>query len=68
MDAVIFICICLFFVIRQMNEGESNETALDHIQKEDVTRTAKLNDNFYEDENAFMDIAHALGFPTGNQS
>ena len=27
------------------------------------SRVSKLNENFYEDQDAFMHVAHALGFP-----
>lgn len=65
MDAVIFISICLYIVVKQMNTVDEVVTDFENMEVEDVTRVAKLNDNFYEDENAFMDIAHVLGFPAG---
>ncbi|MCM1219026.1 MAG: hypothetical protein NC548_31475 [Lachnospiraceae bacterium] len=66
MDAVIFICICLFFVIKQLNGVETNETAVNNIEVEDTTRIAKINDSYFEDDYAFMDIASQLGFPKGS--
>lgn len=66
MDAVIFICICLFFVVKELQTADTNETVIENIQKEDTARVAKLNESFYEDTDAFMDIAHALGFPAGD--
>ena len=66
MDAAIFIIISLVFVLMQVSKEDTNSEVLEHIEKEDMTRTAKLNDSFYEDPDAFMDIAHALGFNVGN--
>lgn len=65
MDAVIFISICLYIVVKQMNTVDEVSTDFENMEVEDVTRVAKLNDSFYEDDNAFMDIAHVLGFPAG---
>ena len=66
MDAVIFISITLFLVIAQLNAPATtvaSETDAADFQPEDTTRTAKINDSYYEDPDAFMEIAHALGFP-----
>lgn len=65
MDAVIFISICVLFVVKQLQSVDTTEEVLDKMEREDLTRVAKLNDSFYEDPDAFMDIAHALGFPAG---
>ena len=47
--------------------GKEAETptqkAIDEMEVEDVTRTAKLNESFYEDPNAFSEIINALGYP-----
>lgn len=66
MDAVIFISITLFLVIAQLNApatAVASQADATDFQPEDVTRTAKINELYYEDPDAFMEIAHALGFP-----
>lgn len=66
MDAVIFIAIALVIALRAVqNSGTSGDVI--EVEAEDTTRVAKLNDNFYDDPDAFMDIAHALGFPKERQ-
>ena len=63
MDAVIFITFALILTVIQkdVKDNKDIKTVNDYMP-EDTTRTAKLNDSFYEDEDAFMEIAHALGF------
>lgn len=63
MDAVIFITFALILTVMQkdVKDNKDIKTVKDYMP-EDTTRTAKLNDSFYEDEDAFMEIAHALGF------
>lgn len=63
MDAVIFITFALILTVMQkdIKDNKDIKTVKDYMP-EDTTRTAKLNDSFYEDEDAFMEIAHALGF------
>lgn len=63
MDAVIFITFALILTVMQkdVKANKDIKTVKDYMP-EDTTRTAKLNDSFYEDEDAFMEIAHALGF------
>jgi len=67
MDALLFMLLTLFIVIRKMFEPEKI-TDNDIIEK-NVTehRIAKLNDSYYEDPNAFSEIINALGFPKGGQ-
>lgn len=63
MDAVIFIIVALIWTVK-MSDTKSNDeikTVKDYAP-EDTTRVAKINDSFYEDPDAFMEIAHALGF------
>lgn len=63
MDAVIFISIALvMFTMQVLHPKASAEDSEEYIA-EDVTREAKLNETFYEDEDAFSEIIHALGFP-----
>lgn len=61
MDMVIFLLISVYIVYTHMSKP-SSEVIKTKIEKEDTTRVAKLNPDFYEDSDAFMDIAHELGF------
>lgn len=67
MDAMVFMSIAVFFVIRQLrNSGAvANEEMEVSYAKEssDTERTARLNESYYKDENAFSEIINALGFP-----
>ena len=65
MDAVLFTGIAVVLVVMQMYKPDDASTSSKDIVVEDVTRVAKLNDSFYEDPDAFSEIAHALGFPKG---
>ena len=66
MDALIFISIALFIVLKHLNSIETAaDTVVKDIDVEDTTRTAKLNETFYQDENAFSEMINALGFPKG---
>lgn len=69
MDAVVFISLAIFYTwkIAFSNESEPETSISDGEVAEAVTdnsnRVAKLNDTFYEDENAFSAMINALGFP-----
>ena len=65
MDAVLFTGIAVVLVVMQMYKPDDASSNSKDIVVEDVTRVAKLNDSFYEDPDAFSEIAHALGFPKG---
>lgn len=65
MDAVLFTGIAVVLVVMQMYKPDDASSSSKDIVIEDVTRVAKLNDSFYEDPDAFSEIAHALGFPKG---
>lgn len=65
MDAVLFTGIAVVLVVMQMYKPDDASSSSKDIVVEDVTRVAKLNDSFYEDPDAFSEIAHALGFPKG---
>ena len=66
MDAVLFLGIAIVLTIMSLYKTDTNETgASTEIIKEDIERTAKLNDAYYEDAHAFLEIANALGFPKG---
>ncbi len=64
MDALLFMVLALVRVL--MVSKEEPKVRLDEcIESESgvTERVAKLNDLFYEDEDAFSEIIHALGFP-----
>lgn len=63
MDAVLFISLALFLTISVIYGKEPVESKNTEVEPEDVTREAKLNEFFYEDQNAFSEIINALGFP-----
>lgn len=65
MDLVIYVLIAVFLAWKVLESPEEPVVgAKSEIVKEDtVNRVAKLNDTFYDDPDAFMDIAHCLGFP-----
>ena len=65
MDAVLFTGIAVVLVVMQMYKPDDASSSSKDIVVEDATRVAKLNDSFYEDPDAFSEIAHALGFPKG---
>ena len=77
MDAVI-VLVGLAFLILYSSNGK-NKLPGEILTQDDYVNTAatgdvdmssrvsKLNENFYEDQDAFMEIAHALGFPKGDQ-
>lgn len=54
MDAVVIILLALVLCLVNGVEPEQEEVI--------ELRETKLNPNFYVDENAFMGVAHALGF------
>jgi len=64
MDAVVFIVICLIYVLTGAQDTPTAEVAADTVV-EDTTRVAKLNDTMFDDLDAFMDLAHNLGFGNG---
>lgn len=68
MDAIVFIILTLVLVLSP-DKSTSNVTAGDDGEstfiKEDIARTAKLNDSYYKDENAFSEMINELGFPKG---
>lgn len=67
MDALILILIAVFFCVRQgLDAVEVDEDLAEEVQPELET---KLNPSFYSDENAYMEVANALGFSnTGSSS
>lgn len=67
MDAVLFIGFALAMTIYLMY-FDKNEKEEIEVVAEDTAREAKLNDDFYEDQNAFSLIINALGFPKGGDT
>lgn len=68
MDAVIFILIAIFLIAKPDNVMSSKSSPKEIVATvpEDMTRVGKLNDAFYHDEDAFMVLAHLLGFNNDN--
>lgn len=54
MDILIVIIIAAVLCLKNAKEIEYEEVM--------IVRETRLNPNFYVDENAFMEVAHALGF------
>lgn len=64
MDALIYMIFALFIILKVVNSKDTEATlVLEESSASNVERIAKLNDSFYEDPDAFCEIAHALGFP-----
>lgn len=64
MDALIYMIFALFIILKVVNSKDTEATiVLEESSASTVERIAKLNDSFYEDPDAFCEIAHALGFP-----
>lgn len=60
MDAIILISIGLYLVLGSKSVQPKEEIPAPVVE---CNRTARLNETFYCDEEAFYEIAHALGFP-----
>lgn len=57
MDAVIVLCIALVIMVTKRKVENTN------IDKtESIHLKVKLNENFKHDDDAFMELAHELGF------
>lgn len=68
MDAVVFMILAIVLTIIEMRKPDSIAEAAKDMQDVNANskdRVAKLNDNFYQDNDAFSEIIHALGFPKG---
>lgn len=57
MDALIIIIVACILCLR-------NAVDPTPVEEEVLVRETRLNPNFYVDENAFMEVANALGFGT----
>lgn len=53
MDGIIILLVAVVIILKDKSPVEE-ETVM--------KRETKLNPNFYEDEEAFMEVAHELGF------
>ena len=62
MDGLIFIIIATVFAVLDSKMTESDDTEVVE-EVYDSTRTTKLNEEFYDNPNAFSKIINALGFP-----
>ena len=62
MDAIVIIGIALVLTVKNVFFSKQEVSSV-AFEKEDVTRTTKLNDSFYEDPNAFYVVANMLGYP-----
>ena len=64
MDAVIFGFLAIVLTALTLYQSEESISVSDDLMTpEDVSRSTKLNDAFYEDPDAFTEISKALGFP-----
>lgn len=55
MDALIIIIVACILCLRNAVDPAP-------VEEEVLVRETRLNPNFYVDENAFMEVANALGF------
>ena len=68
MDAVIVLVAALVVIFlnqRQVGDIDKAE-AMDSYIEQSKTLETRLNDTYYEDQQAFMEIAHAMGFHNDN--
>lgn len=61
MDALLVCIISLVVVLLSQRDNTAANEPIEEL--EDIEREAKVNELFYEDENAFSEIINALGFP-----
>lgn len=54
MDGIIILLVAVVIILKDKSPVVEEETVM--------KRETKLNPNFYEDEEAFMEVAHELGF------
>lgn len=68
MDAVIFMLLALVLTIKYSRPDAVSKLDETIMSESDPSgRVAKLNELFYEDDDAFSEIIHALGFPKEGQ-
>lgn len=66
MDGLIFIIMAIAFVILDSKTAvDDSSTVSEEPVYEQSTRVTKLNEEFYDDSQAFSTIINALGFPKG---
>lgn len=61
MEVIFALCMGLFFCLRS-NKMTSAEEGLEECVAVSEERTTMLNPTYYDDPDAFMRIAHVLGF------
>lgn len=63
MDAILFMILALVLVLKDYRQEVPVTYETIAEDTESGERITKLNDMFYEDDDAFSEIIHALGFP-----
>lgn len=56
MDGALILIVALVLILKRSN------VPIEEQEQAPMRRETKLNPDFYEDENAFMEVAHELGF------
>lgn len=66
MDGLLFIIMAIAFVILDSKSAvDDSSVDVEDAVYETGTRVTKLNEEFYDDPQAFSAIINALGFPKG---
>ena len=66
MDGLLFIIMAIVFVILDSKATvDDSSVSVEETVYETSTRVTKLNEEFYDDPQAFSKIINALGFPKG---
>lgn len=63
MDALLFMIMAGALIFMKKDEDAHLVDDKDVPTVDMSKRKSKLNDNYYEDQKAFMEVAQALGFP-----
>lgn len=68
MDGIIIIILALGILLfdTKSNSNDAEAPIMKKYTNVTKTREPRLNPTFYEDPDAFMDIAHGLGFHNGD--
>ena len=56
MDGALILIVALILILKRSN------APIEEQEQAPMKRETKLNPDFYEDENAFMEVVHELGF------
>lgn len=67
MDGLIFIIIAIVTVVLDSRNTVDDSKGAEPAYEVAETRVTKLNEDFYDDPNAFSVIINALGFPKGQE-